>query len=418
VCLGAYIGGMLARFSHSALGAFEECPQKFKFRYIDKADIPKRVFAHLQLGTIVHRQLATLYQLASDGKLWPLEDMLRAYDTAWEALELDKLEVSSEHLSVDDYIESGRRMLTWYYDRYQPFDQSRLLGAEKDIQFVLPGTRYNFTARIDRLSRRNDGVVELCDYKTGAHFPLGPRDPAFHTQMGLYQLAVQSTYPDFKEIELVQVFLKPGEEISYRMPPEELDELCEQFRVLVTETIHAERLGDWPTKESSLCDFCEYFALCPAKRHRLMLETESDEDTTTVEMAAELADRYVRTHAEARRLKSEVDALKADLIKAVKDLGVNKLSGREGDVLVRLWQEEKLPTKSADPQKFADLTNLIRQWGPEYEDYFKLDGGAVIRELYRKGRLAPDKLEQLKAFIATVESSRVTCKGRVDQNEE
>lgn len=403
---------MVKKFSHSSLGTFRNCPRQFKFQYIEKVATPRRVFAHLQLGTIVHRQLAWLYRVSSDGVEVARDELLRRYDDDWGKLDPTVLEVSGEYLAVDDYIENGRKMLRTFYERYHPFRPGVLIGAEMGIDFTLPDTPFVFRSIVDRALKLDNGVLEIADYKTGGGNLPAAGDPAFRTQMGLYQLAMQAKHPQFREIELVQYWLKHDEEVRTRLRPEELDELTLQLKDEVLATRLAEQLDDWPTKESTLCNFCDYFKLCPAKRHRLMLEAESDADKTSVLTAAELADRYIEVHEQSTQLKAEEEALKEDLKKAARDLAVDKLSGRHGDVLVKLGSDQKLPTKSANPKAFAEVTNLVRQWGHDYEAFFKLDGDAVMKELYQKGRLDDAQREALDKYVVVKDRSRITVRRR------
>lgn len=398
---------MLSRYSHSALESFRNCPRQYKFARIDKVEVPRRLEAHTLLGNIVHRRLKDVYQWAADGKLYPLEDLLKAYALDWEK-EAANVEVTSEHMAVDDYIASGVDMLTSYYRRFEPFNEARLLGAEMRLNFEFPGTRFPILAIVDRLMRRPDGTVEICDYKTGRTLPQGATDPSFYRQMGLYQLGVQAKFPQFEEIELVQYYLKHEEPIRYRMRPDELDELAEQFRVEIQATIKAERLDDFPTQESGLCNFCDYFHLCPAKRHRLALEAEekAGEEKTTARSAAELADRFAEVSARLNELKNEQTALREDILAAARELDVTRISGSAADVSVRIKPEQKLPTKTGDPDRYAELSFLIAQWG--LEECFTLDGRLLLKEIYDKGRLSEDRRQKLEEYITTVESSRVT----------
>ena len=261
---------MLSSYSHSSLGTYRNCPRQFKFRYVDKVKVPRRVNVDAYLGNVVHRALRRLYTLGADGILCPLDDIVDYYRQEWEKVDRAILTVVSDYYGVDDYIRIGQEMLIAHYQRYQPFNEGRLLGAEIRLPFVLTGTNFRFTTIIDRLTKRPDGTVELCDYKTGRQM-LRPQDPAFYFQMGLYQLAVMAAYPQFKNIELVQYYLRHDEEVRYRMTPDELDGLVEAVRLAVLETIQAQRMDDFPPVESGLCDYCDYIELCPAKRHRRLL---------------------------------------------------------------------------------------------------------------------------------------------------
>jgi putative RecB family exonuclease len=303
-------------------------------------------------------------------------------------------------MTVDDYIDNGRRMLTRFYERYQPFNQGTLIGAEMSIPFHLPGTPFNFVAKIDRLWRNSDGAIEIADYKTGRIPPLGLQDANLRGQMGLYQLAVQTAFPDFRDVEIALYFLKHDERLSCRFQPEELDELTEQLRCEVLAVREAERLDEFPTREGALCNYCDYRTLCPAKRHRLILDGETGaqgKEKATAETAAELADKYIEANRRLRELTVECDALKADLQQAAKDLGLEKFAGALGAVSVKEKVEDKFITKSEAAGKVGDLNFLVRQWG--FDAYFSLATGQFMKDGVRKGRLSDEQLAQLQDFI-------------------
>ena len=410
---------MSTQYSISRLGTFRSCPRKYKFQYIEKIKIPDRVSAVLYMGSAVHRQLAKAYTLGSDGVLYPIEDMVGAYKAEWEKTGREKIEVAGDYLTADDYIRNGEEMLRRFYEKYQPFNQGKLLGAELFLRFQLPGAPYRFVAVIDRLWKRDDGVVEICDYKTGKNLPQGRRDPYFYRQMGLYQLAVMSIYPQFEQIELAQYFLKHDEIISHRMSPDELDELAEEMRQDVLQIIHAERLDDFPTQEGGHCNYCEYDHLCPAKRHRLIIDAEeeaSETERASMESAAELADKYVDLDTQLKQLKAEHDALKEDIIRAAHDLGLDKLAGRDADIAVKSSQDEQFVGKSADPQAFIQLTKLVRDW--QLDECLTLDTRALMKEFYRTERLSPEQLDELRKYVVSKKSRRVTIRRRRKADEE
>jgi len=362
--------------------------------------------------------LAWLYKAASDGVDVSAEQLLERYEQEWANLDPSTLEVRGEYMAVDDYVANGRRMLESFYERYHPFRPGALIGAELRIEFALPDTPYNFLSIIDRAVKVSDRGLEIADYKTGGGNLPGADDPSFRAQMGLYQLAVQARYPQFRDIVLVQYWLKHDEEVRTRLRSEELEELVLQLKDEVVATRLAEQMNDWPTRESNLCNFCDYFALCPAKRHRLMLEAESENDKTTAISAAELADRFIDVHDRCTQLKAEEEALKEDLKRAAADLQVGKLSGTQGEVIVKLGTDQKLPTKSSDQKAFADVSNLVRTWGPEYDGFFKLDGDAVIKELYQKDRLSAEQRAALEKYVAVRDRSRITVRRCSDDDED
>ncbi len=399
---------MLSTYSYTAIRTFRNCPCQFKFKYVDKVDVPKRVTADAYLGNVVHRVLAKLYRLGADGIVYPLDDMTTFYRSQWEKVEARAIVLTNEYQSIDDYIRRGEEMLVRHYKQYQPFDQGILLGTELPLRFSLAGTRFGYSAKIDRLWKRDDGVIEVCDYKTGQRL-VRPQDDDFFFQMGLYQLAVHDNYPQFKTIELTQYLLRLDEVVSYRMRHDELERLTEELRVAVIEIIEAGRLGNFPPREGHHCTYCDYLALCPAKRHALMLEQhEHPEGLSPQQQAYDLANRFLETYQRSREVKAELEALKAELIELSKDQELTTLRGKSGQVTVKTTRQEKFITKSKDAELFASLSRLAREL--QLDNYFDLNGKALMKEVYRKKRLPPDQLEKLKKYVIEVEESRVTSK--------
>ena len=410
---------MLTKYSHSSLETFRQCPRLYWFRKIEKPPVPKQLYAHNHLGNAVHEQLKIAYQWALENKLYPLDEMLRGFESAWDGGILEKVVVASENQAIDDEIESGRRMLRIYHKQYQPFDQDQLKLAEQMLSFELPNCPAGFHAKPDRVSQRKDGVVEICDYKTGKQMVAGATDRKFRLQMGLYQLGVQAAFPQFEQIEVAQYFLRHDEVVRCRLRPDELDELAEQFRSELHQIANAERLDDWPEKESGLCRFCDYAHICPKKRHQAALEAEDDTgEPTSAEQAAELADKYLLWNGQKKTAEAKLRELRDGLVTAAKDLGASKLYGSDGHVLVSIKNAEKLPTKKEDPSGQAEVTALVRSWGEEMELCLKLDDRALL-EVVRKGRLVPEKLEQLQQYLRVKESTVVRAFPKaVDKDED
>ena len=406
---------MISTYSHNSLTTFRDCPRQFKFRYIERVEVPRRLTADTYLGSVVHRILADLYKTAADGVVIPLADVLNTYHAEWDKPEKAQVECPNPRLTVDDYIASGHKMLEVFHARFQPFNQGTLLGVEMRFYFTLPGSTYRMMGIVDKLWKRTDGVIEIVDYKTGRRLPQGGTDPAFARQMGLYQLAVREKYPQFEEIEQVQHFLKLDEVVSYRMRPDELDELAEQFRNEILDIHTAARLDNFPTIEGGHCTYCDFFTYCPAKRHKLAMETEEDaeiDEKAAFATAAEKAEQLIELDVELKRLKAEHDTLKKELTQLAAQLGLDKFSAVSGDVTVKTTPGEKFITKTLDAAKHAELTHLARTWG--LEDYFTLDTRALMKQVYQKQRLTEEQQVQLKEFIVDDTITRVTAKLRTN----
>ncbi len=407
----------LGKYSYSALDTFENCPKKFQFSYIDKIKREKKGNAPAIMGGIVHRVLEKLYKLGADKVLFPKEDMIRFYHEEWNNIVIDFIEVVSEYHTVDDYIKIGEDILSDYYDKFQPFQQSKLLGTELNLSYTLPNSDFLFSCRIDQLSKRDDGVIEIIDYKTGTHLAK-PTDKNFHFQMGLYLLAVRANYPNFKEIELVQYFLRHGESVRYKMREDEEENLIEELRQAVIATIQATDLQSFPPKESPFCRFCDYADICPAKIHNQMLEDEekSSDGDISPEKLKDIANRYIEKNKESKVLKEDLDALKAQLIEISKQHNISVFESDFGKVNVSIKNDYKFVTKTDDPKAFSELNYLCREAG--LDDFFVLDSRALMKDGIKKQRIEQDLVDKLQQFIEEAETPRVTVKKKSEKDDD
>jgi len=409
----------MKRFSYSALESFNTCPQQFKFASIDKVEIPKRISADMYLGAAVHRALRVLYTHGADGILYPLDKLLEGYDYEWEKPKKEHLVASSEQYTIDDYIRLGREMLQRYYEKYQPFNEGTLLGSEMRLSFELPGTPFKFAAVLDLLLKKKDGSVEIRDFKTGQRIP-SVKDRGFYYQMGMYRLALKVLYPQYKDVELTQYFLRKDELISRKLTDDELDLVTEEFRNAVLEIKNAIRLNDFPTKEGSHCRFCEYFNICPAKRHGQMLNGgkafEDLDEKEKIQKMKELATRFIEIKDQEKTVKNEIEALKGDLFQLAKDTGLTGFEGDGGKVKITLKQSEKFVTKTEDADAFASLVALTRELG--LDEFMTLDSNALYKEGVAKERLTDEMMQKLKEFIRNREENSVrVVKSRNDEPE-
>ncbi|MFH2048636.1 MAG: PD-(D/E)XK nuclease family protein, partial [bacterium] len=142
---------MSMSYSYSSLASFRNCPRQFKFSKIEKVKLPVSVSIEAYLGNSIHRVLQQLYNHAANKKLMHLDEALKLFMEEIEKVDRDNLKVVSEYLGIDDYIEQGCEMLTRHYEKYKPFDQGTQYGTEITLHFDLPGTNFNFIAKIDRL---------------------------------------------------------------------------------------------------------------------------------------------------------------------------------------------------------------------------------------------------------------------------
>jgi putative RecB family exonuclease len=405
---------MARSYSHSRIGTFLNCPRQYKFQYVEKAVIEKLVSVEAFLGSAVHNALEKLYRQKQNGRVMPLEELLTMYGEFWEGPDKDRIKVTRDSLSVEDFIKVGREGLQKYYGQHQPFDDGETLALEKNITFPLDDSgRFGFNGKIDRLALRDDKMVEIIDYKTQSSLPT-QRDLETSNQMGLYQIGVKHLWPDFKDIKIKQHFIRQGVTMSAMMHDDLLEEIREAAIQNILAIEHAVIEDDFPPKESRLCDWCLYFELCPAKRHKLALEGRQDEDFDE-KIGYKLAEKYLELNENVKKQKSELDALKQDVIRFCEESHLTVLEAPHGSLKVMMSESSGFPSKTSDERAFMDLSLLMREAG--IDDCFKLDYNSLYKDYYKPQRLPENILAKLEKFLVRKRVNRISARQKKGDDE-
>jgi len=195
-------------YSHSRLSCYEQCPNKFKLKYIDKVKTEVEQSVEAFLGSRVHETLEKLYQDLQFKKINTLENLLDFLRNEWQKNWSDNIVIVKEEYGQKNYLKMGEQYVTDYYNRYEPFDQERTIALEDRILIDLDGSgEYKLQGFIDRLVEVKDGFYEIYDYKTNSRLPLLEYIKN-DRQLALYAIGVKEQYPDAKSVRLVWHFLK------------------------------------------------------------------------------------------------------------------------------------------------------------------------------------------------------------------
>jgi len=248
-------------YSHSRLSTFEQCPLKFKYRYIDKIipEIEKSIEAHL--GSSVHDTLEWLYIEVKNGNLPTLDDTIVHYSEAWQKDYKPELIIVKKELTAKDYFNKGIQFLIDYYTKHQPF-QDGTLELEKEIRLNLDEQgKYKIMGFIDRLVKNKEtGEYEIHDYKTANSLPTQEKIDQ-DRQLALYAIAIKQLFGQDKEVCLIWHYLAHNKKICSRRTNQQLELLKQETLDLVRKI---ESTTEFPHNKTKLCDWCEYKQMCPA----------------------------------------------------------------------------------------------------------------------------------------------------------
>jgi putative RecB family exonuclease len=252
----------VSSFSHSKLASYQQCPQKYKFRYIDEIPSPVRSI-ELHLGDSVHRALEKLYADARQGHALSSEEFLACFQQKWDEGYTPQLRIVRSGTTARTYLEMGRQMLLTYHRTFHPFTQSTTLELEEKFLFPLY-EKHEIRGIIDRLAKDKEGSLEIHDYKTSRRLP-NAAQVSNDVQLGLYEIAIRHRWPQTGRISLIWHYLAFDKEIKITKTPQQLETIKQNTLGLIQ---RIEAATSFPTHVTPLCDWCEYREICPAMKKR------------------------------------------------------------------------------------------------------------------------------------------------------
>jgi RecB family exonuclease len=395
--LGKNIRGIkMSEYSISQIGTFENCPLQYRLNYVDRV---RRLEEGVEafLGQRFHEAMEWLYHERAF-RVVPLEELLAYFENAWAEKWHCEVKIARSERCADDYRLMGRRFIEDYYKRHHPFDEGRVLGLERYIRFPLDESgRYKCKGVIDRLMLAKDGAYEVHDYKTGSSLPEQAgldRD----RQLGLYQIGVQTLWPEAKEVRLIWHLVAFGLEMKSRRTPEALEELKRDIAGLI-DRIEAET--EFAPHESALCNWCPYWDLCPLKKHLAKLG-ETPPDRWKDEPGVVIVDAYAEKWRKKRALDTEVKAVEVELgeireaaIAFAEKEGVQVIGGT--DARLRVTGKERITAPAKGSEEREALERELRLAGV-WDEVATLDP-AALEKAVAEGRWKGDILKRIKEYV-------------------
>ena len=255
-------------YSHSRLSTFEQCPKKFKYKYLDKLkpEIENTIESHL--GNSVHKTLEWIYNNTKetnkelsqrdDPKGPKIDDIIVKYIEEWQKEFSENILIVKKQLTAKDYFNKGIRFLIDYYSKHFPFKDGTI-ECEKRILIELGDEEYQIQGFIDRLVYNLEtGEYEIHDYKTGNTLPKQEHLNK-ERQLALYSLAIKEIYGKDKEILLVWHFLAHNKIMKSKRTNSQLENLKKETIELIKKL---ESTKEFPRNKSMLCNWCEYKNIC------------------------------------------------------------------------------------------------------------------------------------------------------------
>jgi putative RecB family exonuclease len=239
---------------------FKTCALLYRFRVIDRLAEPPSLEA--ARGTVVHGILEKLFDLPAPGRTMTAAAEL--VEPEWAQMLAADAElagmVDADPEGLLPLLASTRDLLSSYFALEDP---RRLEPAEREVLVettLASGIRLK--GFVDRLDRAVDGRLRVVDYKTGKS-PREEFEGKALFQLRFYALVLwRST--GVLPTQLRLYYLADREVLDYHPDEADLRSLERQVEALASAIVKARESGDWRHKQSKLCDWCSFQALCPA----------------------------------------------------------------------------------------------------------------------------------------------------------
>ena len=249
-------------YSHSRLSTFEQCPLKFKFRYLDKIKPEIEQTIEGFLGNKVHEVLEIIYTETAKNRTFQLDEVIQLYSKKWNKDFNPKIKIIKKENSIEYYFNKGVNFLINYFVKHSPF-KDNTIAIEKRI-FVnldLEG-KYKLQGYIDRLVHNKEtNIFEIHDYKTGG-FLKPQKELDKDRQLALYSIGIREMFENVNDVHLIWHFLAFNKKMTSYRTLEQLNKLKQEIIQLIDKI---ESATEFPACPSILCKWCGFRSYCSFK---------------------------------------------------------------------------------------------------------------------------------------------------------
>ena len=392
----------MPNYSHSQLSTYETCPHQYKLAYIDKIEVETEGIEAF-MGSRVHEALEKLYKDLKVTKLNSLEELLNFYNQSWDKNWNEMVQIVRKEYSAEHYRRLGERCITDYYKRYYPFNQGKTLGLEENIYFPLEEEKgYWIKGFIDRLALVDDSVLEIHDYKTSNRLPT-KENVESDRQLAFYQMGVAEKWQGVREVKLIWHYLTFDTEIHSSRTTDQLHQLRQATLELIR---RIETDKQFLPKDGPLCNWCDYQAFCPKRKH-LIAVGSLPPNVYLNEEGVVLVNQYVELKEKKRLMNEGIDAELAKIEEALYAYAqreeIEAVFGSDHVAKIKIEAKEKYPLKGDPSRKVLD--EIIKKAG-KWMEVSDLNPWMLAKVIGRGG-WPPSLANKIRTFSTTEESRSI-----------
>lgn len=242
--------------SPSRVSSFQDCALQFRFASIQ--NLPQPPGIHAVKGNVVHRALELLMALQPDD---------RTEQAAHESMAEAQREYKPKYDFIGLNLTGAQSAMFWkecsdLIDSYlQMEDPRRINGIEIELWVEAPLNGFAIRGYIDRLERDALGNLVVTDYKTGKAPRANDIDNKMR-QLEMYAYMIRAMRGELPAT-LQLLYIKEGVRLTRTPTEQSMKFVATRTSAMYKAIERACTTGEFPTRRSGLCNFCNFKKWCP-----------------------------------------------------------------------------------------------------------------------------------------------------------
>lgn len=393
--------------SHSSISMYQECPQKYKFKYIDK--IPEKPKHFFSFGSSVHEALEYFYGVTALPAP-TLKEVLQYLKDHW------KSEGYKDETQEAQYFDDGKVILTAFYKKHI---ESYHIPFFVEYNFNLEVDGVPVTGKVDRIDKLPDGRIAILDYKTGKAIPEGR--VLGDAQLTMYQMACEELL-GAKVARLTFYHLPSLKELTIERHSQDQVDVLRRRVVTTAESIMKEAFA--PKPDEKKCFWCDYKPICPIFKHqysalasapRVEVSANPPRPVHAAEslieeadaQLTEMVDRYGDLQKKVQETQEEIQTLKQAILAILKKKGYMRAFGKKFE----LARAGEVKWEFSDKTKVLELLKKAGLY-----DQILAPSAPMIARLMADPKLEPGLKGKLEKLAEKLDASDLKIKPLPSKN--
>lgn len=254
-----------SRLSPSGAAMFEQCPKRWRFRYIDKLPDPPGLAA--LVGTFAHRVLEMLLQEQPEDRTSEQAKFLAKSSWPDFAASRDYQKLGLDEQQTRDFKWRAWHAIEGLWALEDPATV-KVEAVEVKVKSMLGDIP--FTGIVDRVDREPDGGLVVTDYKSGRYPPVRAHQDRLR-QVLMYAAAVEA-YTGKMPAQARLYYLGQGV-VDTPVTEEKLSEVVQELTITWHEILEACSKDVFEPRPGPLCGYCAYIQHCPEGQGYIEIRT-------------------------------------------------------------------------------------------------------------------------------------------------